>query len=162
MKSFLARIYNQYILKQMRIGTHDGKFHCDEVLACVMLTKFTKQYQGATIVRSRDPSVWEECNILVDVGGKDEPTRFLDHHQGEFKGTYPGHDVRLSSAGLVYLHFPEIIPNVVNRILEQQKDKLTFKPIQDEAIINKLRLKIYKKFMIYVDAVDNGISTIGT
>ena len=37
-----------------RIGTHSGHFHLDEVLACVMLTKYTKDYKGAEIIRSRD------------------------------------------------------------------------------------------------------------
>ena len=32
------------------IGTHDGKFHCDEVLACSML-KLLPEYKDAEIVR---------------------------------------------------------------------------------------------------------------
>jgi uncharacterized UPF0160 family protein len=38
----------------LKVGTHDGMFHCDEVLACVMLTKYTNKYNGAEIIRSRD------------------------------------------------------------------------------------------------------------
>lgn len=32
------------------IGTHDGKFHCDEVLACSML-KLLPEYKDAEIIR---------------------------------------------------------------------------------------------------------------
>ena len=100
----------------MKIGTHDGRFHCDEVLACTMLTNYVLQFKGAEILRSRDPKVWDTCDIIVDVGGKHEPPRLLDHHQIEFKDTFPGHNIRLSSAGLVYLHYPEIIPNILDEI----------------------------------------------
>ena len=42
----------------MIIGTHDGRFHCDEVLARAMLTHFTEKFKAAKIVRSRDPKIW--------------------------------------------------------------------------------------------------------
>ena len=29
------------------IGTHSGTFHCDDVTACMMLTKFTKDFSNA-------------------------------------------------------------------------------------------------------------------
>lgn len=76
---FLNR-FNPFI-KLMKIGTHDGRFHCDEVLACTMLTKYTQKFFNAEIVRSRDPNIWNTCDILVDVGGKYEPPFLLDHHQ---------------------------------------------------------------------------------
>ena len=34
----------------MKIGTHSGGFHCDELLACFMLTRLP-QYKHADIVR---------------------------------------------------------------------------------------------------------------
>lgn len=34
----------------IEIGTHNGKFHCDEVLACYML-KLLPEYKDAKIVR---------------------------------------------------------------------------------------------------------------
>lgn len=100
-----------------RICTHDGRFHCDEVLACTLLTRYTNDFKGAEIIRSRDPAVWEQADIVVDVGGKYQPPKWLDHHQIEFEGTYPNHGIRLSSAGLTYLHFPEIVPNAIQQIL---------------------------------------------
>ena len=37
-------------------GTHNGKFHCDEVLACYMLRQLP-EYSNAEIIRTRDPKV---------------------------------------------------------------------------------------------------------
>jgi uncharacterized UPF0160 family protein len=71
-----------------------------------MLTKFTKEFLNAEIIRTRNPDKLAECDIVVDVGGRYEPPKLLDHHQSSFTGTYPGFNIRLSSAGLVYLHFP--------------------------------------------------------
>jgi len=34
----------------MRIGTHNGGFHCDELLACFLLTRLP-QYKDADIIR---------------------------------------------------------------------------------------------------------------
>ena len=41
-------------------GTHNGRFHCDEVLACYML-KLLPEYRDAEIVRTRDPKVGRSC-----------------------------------------------------------------------------------------------------
>jgi hypothetical protein len=40
---FVFKNIKKYCLqhKNMKIGTHDGRFHCDEVLACVMLRNYT-------------------------------------------------------------------------------------------------------------------------
>jgi uncharacterized UPF0160 family protein len=52
------------------IGTHSGTFHCDEVLACLLLSKYTSNFKDSEIVRSRDPAVLDTCDVVVDVGGK--------------------------------------------------------------------------------------------
>ena len=67
--------------RKTKIGTHNGTFHCDEVFACYML-KTLPEYKEAEIVRSRDPQVLRECDIVVDVGGEYDPsTHRYDHHQ---------------------------------------------------------------------------------
>lgn len=142
------------------ICTHDGRFHCDQVLACTLLTKYTHTFKGAKIVRSRDPAVWEQADIVVDVGGKYQPLKWLDHHQIEFQQTYPNFDIRMSSAGLTYLNFPEIIPNAISQILEKEKETLTFKPNSSPELVQDLREKIYKNFVLYVDANDNGVEKV--
>ena len=63
------------------IGTHDGSFHCDEVLAISML-KCLPQYKDAIVVRTRNLDILSQCNIVVDVGAKYEPENHkYDHHQ---------------------------------------------------------------------------------
>jgi hypothetical protein len=41
----------------------------------------------------------------------------------------------MSSAGLVYLHFKEIIPNAIALVLEREKGKLPFEPILNQEIV---------------------------
>merc|ERR1712072_164281 len=88
-----------------KIGTHDGKFHCDEALACAML-KILPDWADATVVRTRDPDALKECDIVVDVGGVYDPASLrFDHHQKGFETKLDGYDcTKLSSAGLVYKH----------------------------------------------------------
>ena len=94
------------------IGTHSGTFHCDEVLACSLL-RLLPSYAEAEVVRSRDRTVLSGCTVLVDVGGAFDPDRLLfDHHQRGFShsmasltGGAKRWTTKLSSAGLVYLHF---------------------------------------------------------
>lgn len=63
------------------IGTHDGTFHCDEVLACWMLKQIPK-YKSASIMRTRDNNLLATCDIVVDVGGVYDPKKSrFDHHQ---------------------------------------------------------------------------------
>jgi uncharacterized UPF0160 family protein len=56
------------LLAAMKIGTHNGAFHCDEALACAML-KMLPDFRDAEIVRTRDPKLLETCDVVVDVGG---------------------------------------------------------------------------------------------
>ena len=57
------------------IGTHNGIFHSDEVLACAMLKNYVPEFQDAKIIRSRDPEVWKTTDILLDVGGIYDPEK---------------------------------------------------------------------------------------
>ncbi|XP_005986187.1 UPF0160 protein MYG1, mitochondrial isoform X2 [Latimeria chalumnae] len=93
------------------IGTHNGTFHCDEALA-VFLLKQLPEYKDAEVVRTRDPQRLTECDIVVDVGGEYDSKRHrYDHHQRSFSDSMsslnPGKRwvTKLSSAGLVYLHY---------------------------------------------------------
>ncbi len=64
-----------------KIGTHNGTFHCDEILAVSMLRQLP-EYRNAELVRTRDQSKLDECDIVVDVGGEFNPDRHrYDHHQ---------------------------------------------------------------------------------
>eukprot|EP00276_Gloeochaete_wittrockiana_P017262 CAMPEP_0184347258 /NCGR_PEP_ID=MMETSP1089-20130417/15383_1 /TAXON_ID=38269 ORGANISM="Gloeochaete wittrockiana, Strain SAG46.84" /NCGR_SAMPLE_ID=MMETSP1089 /ASSEMBLY_ACC=CAM_ASM_000445 /LENGTH=337 /DNA_ID=CAMNT_0026678229 /DNA_START=191 /DNA_END=1201 /DNA_ORIENTATION=+ len=128
------------------IGTHSGQFHCDEALACFMLRQ-TNEFKGAKVIRSRDPKVLDPLPILVDVGAQYVPEQHrYDHHQRGFFETFDDkHDIKLSSAGLVYKHFGrEIIANVLQFPLDDPRISVIFP-------------KLYDEFIKAIDAVDNGI-----
>lgn len=52
-----------------KLATHDGGFHCDEVLAFVML-KQLPEYKNATLVRTRNSDVLATCDVVFDVGNE--------------------------------------------------------------------------------------------
>jgi len=139
--------------KIIKIGTHSGAFHCDEVLACAMLKKLP-EYKEAEIIRTRDQSLLDKCDIVVDVGAIFDPkVHRYDHHQKTFTDTMstlmPGKscDTKLSSAGLIYVHFgKKLIAQLINES-------------ENSDLVDKIFDKVYEKFMEEVDANDNGIAT---
>ncbi|XP_052067437.1 MYG1 exonuclease-like isoform X1 [Mytilus californianus] len=137
---------------EMKIGTHNGSFHCDEVLACFLL-KHLPTYKDAEIIRTRDQKVLDTCDIVVDVGGVFDPSKNrYDHHQKTFTETMKSllptkkWTTKLSSAGLVYCHFGK---DIVASILEKGlTDPIT------ETIFDK----VYEHFVEEIDAIDNGVN----
>ncbi|KAI9801370.1 MAG: hypothetical protein M1825_003349 [Sarcosagium campestre] len=127
------------------IGTHNGHFHADEALA-VHLLRLLPDYTPSHLVRSRDPAVLSTCHTVVDVGGEYNPSsNRYDHHQRTFKTTFPDCETKLSSAGLVYLHFgKQIIANQAGL------------PV-DSPSVALLWTKLYNSFVEALDAHDNGI-----
>ncbi|KAI8437384.1 hypothetical protein MSG28_011718 [Choristoneura fumiferana] len=122
--------------QNMKIGTHDGVFHCDEVLACFML-KQLPEYKDAEIIRTRDMQKLKTCDIVVDVGAEfNHETKRYDHHQRE-----------LSSAGLIYTYYGE---QVIQTIAPKECPLLP----DDLRIIYK---KVYENFIEEIDAIDNGV-----
>ncbi|KAI9315092.1 metal-dependent protein hydrolase [Dichotomocladium elegans] len=134
-------------MSKVVIGTHSGHFHCDEALAVWML-KQTKAFEGASLVRTRDPAKLAECSVIVDVGGVYDPVQHrYDHHQRGFTETFDEkHATKLSSAGLVYKHFGrEVIAKVLGRSESDEELDIIFQ-------------KTYNDFIEALDANDNGIS----
>ena len=84
---------------------------------------------------------------MVDVGGEYDPAHNrYDHHQRTFQDTFPQHTTRLSSAGLVYLHFGKAI-------IAQHMSL----PVDHEDVATVYE-KLYTDFIEALDAHDNGIS----
>ncbi|XP_071566336.1 MYG1 exonuclease-like [Temnothorax nylanderi] len=138
-----------------RIGTKDGPFHCSEVLACALL-KLLSQYKNASIVRSRDRSVLDNCDIVVGVGGEYDPPRHrYDHHVREFQESVStivkksGYNWtnKLSSAGLIYCHFGH---DILKRILSD-----VTKDVLEDTIVDEIFKIIYDTFIQEIDAIDN-------
>jgi len=126
------------------IGTHNGHFHADEALA-VFLLRLLPEYRHASLVRTRDPDLLKTCTIVVDVGGvHDDSLRRYDHHQREFVATFPGKQTKLSSAGLVWMHYGRDIIHAYTGL--------------DGADRDLLYVKIYEDFVEAFDGNDNGIA----
>ncbi len=90
-------------------------------------------------------------DVVVDVGGVYEADNLrFDHHQRGFEETFSKkHDIKLSSAGLVYKHFgKEIIGEVVGEGKQEAVDLLFD--------------KIYDGFIQELDGVDNGVNAYPT
>lgn len=147
-------------LSKQKIGTHNGTFHCDEVLACYML-KLLPVYKDADVVRTRDQEILATCDIVVDVGGVyDNEKKRYDHHQREFnescqslsQGKKPW-VTKLSSAGLVYFHYGrEILLQIARSVSKGNAVAV------DDHILELVFDKVYENFIEEIDAVDNGIS----
>jgi len=132
------------------IGTHNGHFHADEALA-VHILRLLPAYATSPLVRTRDPSRLSECHTVVDVGGEYDPsTNRYDHHQRTFTTTFPGRPTKLSSAGLVFLHFGKQVIN--NKLRETSSSE------PSSEVVELLWKKIYESFIEALDAHDNGIS----
>ena len=127
------------------IGTHNGHFHADEALA-VYLLRLLPQYTNSSLIRTRDAEVLKTCDIVCDVGGvHDHDAKRYDHHQREFNAVFPGSATKLSSAGLVWMHYGKQIIEAVTG--------LSASDANNDLLYNKL----YADFIEAFDANDNGI-----
>lgn len=127
----------------MKLVTHDGKFHYDEVLASSILLFI---YPNAELIRTRDLVEISKGDIVYDVGSEFNPsTKRFDHHQHSFKETYSNkYNFKLSSAGLIYKYF--------------QKELFQYFEIYDtDPLYERLTDKVYNEFFLGADCVDNGI-----
>lgn len=121
------------------IATHNGPFHADDAVAVAALRVLNPE---AKVIRTRNPELLATADIRVDVGGVYDPANnTLDHH---FKDSPEGPlGVRLSSAGMVWLHFGEQIVQALGVSADNAK------AVTDE---------VYKSLIAAVDAGDNGQS----
>lgn len=116
------------------ILTHSGSFHADDIFAVAVL----KLVYGddLEVIRSREDHFLSEADIVVDVGGIYDPEKLrFDHHQTAGAG-HRENGIPYASFGLVWKSFGQ-------QICES----------------NDVALKIDKKLVSYIDAVDNGVST---
>ena len=131
----------------VKIGTHSGTFHADEVLACAMLRIL---FKDPVIVRSRDSDILATCDYVVDVGGEyNHAAKRYDHHQRGFEETFNSkYFTKLSSAGLVFKHYGK---EIIKKSLQT-----------NESNTDILYQKVYTSFIEAFDGVDNGVDRFST
>ena len=124
------------------LGTHNGIFHCDEVVAIAILRLSLSYLKNLHVVRSEDIEVLNKCKIVIDIGGGS-----YDHHGKNFKKCRSTGE-EYASAGLVWENFAEkAIRTVTGKIGVYLED--------DE--VKKIKEEIDTEFIIPIDLEDNGI-----
>ena len=116
-----------------RIGTHDGKFHADEVMATAIL----KEIFEIEVVRTRDTKVLSNLDIVYDVGGGE-----LDHHGPDKVHREDG--TPFAACGLVWNKFGR-------QVLKYKDSSLSEDKVED------MLHYIDRKLIEGIDALDNGI-----
>jgi uncharacterized UPF0160 family protein len=88
----------------MRVATHPGGFHADDVFAVAAL-RLAHPEEAVEVVRTRDADAQAAADVRVDVGGRDDAaTGDFDHHQKGGAGARPN-GIRFASFGLVWRAF---------------------------------------------------------
>lgn len=125
----------------LTIGTHNGIFHSDEILACAILCLINSN-MSIQILRSRNSEFLNICDICVDVGGGK-----FDHHQKGFNKKREN-GIKYASAGLIWQHFGK-------KLISQFSAKY-FK--DSKCNIDHIFEIVDNSFISLVDCEDNGIS----
>jgi uncharacterized UPF0160 family protein len=89
--------------KKIKVVTHSGDFHADDVFACATLSLWVEKNNcKLEIIRDRDIKIVEQADIAVDVGMDYDPNKNkFDHHQKEGAGKREN-SIPYASFGLVW------------------------------------------------------------
>lgn len=131
----------------IRIVTHDGPFHSDEVLSVAILTKIFKNHQ---IIRTREQALIDLADVVVDVGSVyNHQLRRYDHHMKNPPQDERGH--LFSSAGLVWYHYHSSYLKAIGipKIIEIEGESIEIEYFIDRIIRNR--------WIIPIDRGDNGL-----
>jgi uncharacterized UPF0160 family protein len=122
-------------MKNIKIVTHNGDFHSDDVFAVATLYIVFGNEAKIEVLRTRDEKEFESAGIVLDVGGVyDEAKNRFDHHQAGGAGEREN-GIPYASAGLVWKKYGEKLCGS--------------KEIADD---------IDKKLFLPIDANDNGVN----
>lgn len=135
----------------VKVVTHNGQFHTDEVTAIAMLEII---YDNIEIIRTRDKETLQQAIndpyvFVVDVGHSyNHDMHNYDHHQTSFNDTYSEKNTitPLSSCGLIFKHYGQQLIQALD--LDYYLD-----PGSYQDVLNYL----YKTFVQPIDANDNGV-----
>jgi uncharacterized UPF0160 family protein len=96
----------------MKVATHPGNFHADDVFAIAVLGLVADA--PLQIVRTRDEALHAAADVRVDVGGRaDSATGDFDHHQKGGAGERQN-GIRYASFGLVWRAYGEQLAGSVD------------------------------------------------
>ena len=128
------------------IAVHNGIFHDDDVLAASILTTIFKNH---FVERTRDQTIIDEADFVIDVGGVYEhERRRYDHHMRYPPTDDSGH--KYSSAGLIWKHYAEAYFSAINL------PKFTGNDGTGVNIWDEVNKSILNKWIKPIDLIDNG------
>lgn len=132
------------------IGTHASNYHSDDVTGTVIL-KYTNEFKNHKVIRTLDPNVLQECELVFDIGGiYDHSLKRYDHHQRGYYETFTKHhNIKLCGCGLLFKHYG-------NEIIQNALKSLNLEEIEENQL-EIFKVLLYENFFIAIDADDNGI-----
>ncbi|MGL5314978.1 MAG: MYG1 family protein [Peptostreptococcaceae bacterium] len=121
-----------------KMAVHNGVFHADDVFGVALMQSI---YEDLEIIRTRDESKLQECDIVSDVGNGKYDHHHVDKTKRENGIPYCGFGLLWKDFGLAYVNkqFPE----------------LTDKKEQDGVVE-----KVDTIFIQQIDAQDNGVDVM--
>jgi uncharacterized UPF0160 family protein len=127
----------------MRVITHSGTFHADDVFASVVLRAALREFE---FIRTRDSALIASADLVFDVGGVYDPAKGrYDHHMRDLPRRADG--TPYSSVGLVWRDFGRTALPV-------------FVPGIDEDMLDPVWEEIDRGFIVAIDQADNGVSSV--
>lgn len=130
----------------MRVTTHDGSFHADDVFAHAVLRA---ALGPVSLTRTRDPERIREADLVFDVGGVYDPaTHRYDHHMRERPLRADG--IPYSSVGLIWRDFGRAA-------LSGLLGRAALDPDLAESVWHDVDAGL----IIHIDRADNGVMPAG-
>jgi uncharacterized UPF0160 family protein len=126
----------------MKVVTHNGTFHADDVFAFSVLREALGAFDFA---RTRDTAAIEAADLAFDVGGIYDVARGrYDHHMRDLPRRPDS--TPYSSVGLIWRDFgrralPQLVPGI------------------DEDVLDAVWQDIDAGFILAIDQADNGVAT---
>jgi len=164
----LERIHGPETIEPVKVCTHSGVFHADEVVAIAALAL---AWGDVEVVRTRDTeklkiAINDVSVITVDVGGEFDPDMAnFDHHQREGQPPPRQNKVPYASAGLIWKHYGyRAVGNVLAEALQARLDS-GGSPREDVGFDKTDMLEIQQqvaKTLEVVDAIDTGYSRVSS
>ena len=124
----------------MNFGTHNGIFHCDEVVGIAIL-EIAHMNADAYVVRTRNIDELNKLDIVIDIGGG-----MFDHHMVGFNVYRPTGE-KCASAGLIWKEFAE---KAIRNVMTEKGISI------DADEIKVIKEQIDREVIIPVDMEDNG------
>lgn len=124
------KMENKKEKNNISIVAHSGSFHSDDVFAVATLTVLLEEENNITVIRTRDKTIIDSADYVVDVGEVYDPLKNrFDHHQGGGAGVR-NNGIPYASFGLVWKEYgvaicgSEEIADEIDRRLVQPIDAM--------------------------------------